>query len=104
MMAHIIADPIAAIVHGGKRITAVSNVLSRMAQCIAITPAVTVPICINSRVERIASRPPLIRGTCSVRLLILPWNEGLSSETRTSTRSRDLDHADRRSRVVAVFL
>ena len=30
MMAHIIADPIAAIVQGGKRITAVSNVLSRM--------------------------------------------------------------------------
>src|SRR5204863_8745036 len=55
MMAHIIADPIAAIVQGGKRITAVSNVLSRIAQCIAIKPAVTLPICNNSRVERIAS-------------------------------------------------
>src|SRR2546422_8984869 len=55
MMAHIIADPIAAIVQGGKRITAVSNVLSRMAQCIAMTPAVMLPICNNSRVERIAS-------------------------------------------------
>ena len=30
MMAHIIADPMAAIVQGGKRITAVSNVLSRI--------------------------------------------------------------------------
>src|SRR5260370_31724265 len=55
MMAHIIADPIAAIVQGGKRITAVSNVLSRMTQCITIKPAVTLPICNNSRVERIAS-------------------------------------------------
>ena len=68
MMAHIIADPMAAIVHGGKRITAVSNVLSRMAQCIAINPAVTLPICNNSRVVRIASpcecwpnMPPSIR-------------------------------------------
>ncbi len=68
MMAHIIADPMAAIVQGGKRITAVSNVLSRIAQCIAIKPAVTLPICNNSRVERIASPcgcwpniPPSIR-------------------------------------------
>ena len=68
MMAHIIADPMAAIVQGGKRITAVSNVLSRITQCIAIKPAVTLPICNNSRVERIASPcgcwpniPPSIR-------------------------------------------
>ena len=68
MMAHIIADPMAAIVQGGKRITVVSNVLSRIAQCIAIKPAVTLPICNNSRVERIASPcgcwpniPPSIR-------------------------------------------
>ena len=39
MMAHIIADPMAAIVQGGKRITAVSNVLSRMTQCITIKPS-----------------------------------------------------------------
>ena len=55
MIAHTITDPMAVTVQGGKRITAVSNVLSRMAQCKEIIPALTIPICNSSRVERIAS-------------------------------------------------